>query len=250
MHDHSTNMHKHILQSYTKSKDTQHGFTLHSKRPTDNTKTMQRKREHLNIKFTYFYMSWIQEHAGACYKILNKLSFSHFYPQRCFFVLPNQNCMGVATAFWNQTLPLVQAKCIFQCCTSVTFCLFAFLMCGYVHCTIMFIVLGIVVFYSVRVRYCISSYTPYFSHTINISNDQTLILDIAGSRRKKKSLVLLLNQHYMLDCLHASRCVWFASHNVSQWLWIVPLCLKVCFVCVCVCVCVHVCVCVCVCAGY
>ena len=29
-----------------------------------------------------------------------------------------------------------------------------------------------------RVRYCISSHTPIFSHTINITNDQTLILDI------------------------------------------------------------------------
>ena len=32
-------------------------------------------------------------------------------------------------------------------------------------------------------RYCISSHTPFFSHTINISNNQTLILDITGRRR-------------------------------------------------------------------
>ena len=38
--------------------------------------------------------------------------------------------------------------------------------------------------YSVRIRYCISSHTPFFSHTINISNDQTLILDITGGRRR------------------------------------------------------------------
>ena len=40
-------------------------------------------------------------------------------------------------------------------------------------------------FYSVtvvRVRYCISCYIPFFSHTINISNDQALILDIIGRR--------------------------------------------------------------------
>ena len=31
-----------------------------------------------------------------------------------------------------------------------------------------------------------SSHTPFFSHTINISNDQTLVLDIIGRRRKRK----------------------------------------------------------------
>ena len=107
--------------------------------------------------------------------------------------------------------------------------------CGYVHCTVIFIGLGlgIVVFYSVSVRYCISSYTPYFSHTINISNDQTLILDITGRRRKKKSVVLLLNQHYTLDCLHAceSMCVVCQSQCQSVSMNS-TLCLQVC-VCVC-----------------
>ena len=42
-----------------------------------------------------------------------------------------------------------------------------------------FVVLGF------RVRYCISCHTPFFSHTINISNDQALILAFIGRTTTK-----------------------------------------------------------------
>ena len=122
-------------------------------------------------------------------------------------------------------------------------CFFDVCQCGYVHCTVIFIVLGlgIVVFYSVRVGYCIFSYTPYFSHTINISNDQTFILDITGRRRKKKSVVLLLNQHYTLDCLHACKSMCVVCQSQCQ-----SVSMNSTFMSAGVCVCVCVCVCMCV----
>ena len=52
----------------------------------------------------------------------------------------------------------------------------------YYYCTRqltdLFLLIDFLVMLGFRVRYCISCHTPFFSHTINISNDQALILDI------------------------------------------------------------------------
>ena len=44
--------------------------------------------------------------------------------------------------------------------------------------------------YFYRVRYCVFNHTPFFSRTINISNDQALILNIIGRRLKKNEVEL------------------------------------------------------------
>ena len=71
----------------------------------------------------------------------------------------------------------------------------------------------------VRVRNCISSHTPFFSHTINISNDQTIILDIIGGRRRRLIKWYLFTAGF--DRLEGTLSVWLTGHPNPKYPWLI-----------------------------
>ena len=78
----------------------------------------------------------------------------------------------------------------------------------------------IYIFYCVRVRNCISSHTHFFSHTINISNDQTIILDITGGRRRRRLIKWYL---FMagFDRLEGTLSVWLTGYPNPKYPWLI-----------------------------